>query len=156
MRKRINARLKLISIALEPPIDADSTHLDAEFWKKMKSALAVLASQGRPFKLVEGFRTVDRQQWLYGSGRPSAKPYGRPGAILTNADGVKSLSAHQGDGSPGSGKAADCYPMRNGSVYIPPATDLVWERYADAVEKEGLRAGLRFQSFPDAPHCELS
>lgn len=156
MRKRINARLKLISIALEPPIDSDKTHLDATFAQKLEAALAALAAQGSPFRLVEGYRTVARQQWLYGSGRPSAKPFGRPGAILTNADGVKSISAHQGSGNPGTGTAADCYPVKNGAVFIPPANDPVWVRYADAVEEAGLRAGLRFSSFPDAPHCELA
>ena len=33
-----------------------------------------MAGANAPFKLVEGFRSTDRQQWLYGSGRPAAKP----------------------------------------------------------------------------------
>jgi hypothetical protein len=102
----------------------------------------LLSSGGRPFKFVEGFRTTERQQWLFGSGRPAVEPFGRPGPIVANADGVTKISNHQGTGTPGSGRAADCYPLKNGKVHIPPNTDPVWAAYATAVEKQG-------------PHCEL-
>lgn len=144
-----------MAIALEPPIDADATHLNAVFRTKLEALLSNLSAQGTPFKFVEGFRTLNRQQWLYGSGRPSAVPYGRTGPIVTNADGVVNVSNHQGTGAVGSGKAADCYPLRNGKLYIPPSSDPVWEKYAVAVEAQGLRAGHHFPSFKDSPHCEL-
>lgn len=152
--RRIDVALKGLA-QTEPPIDNDPSHLDGGFLTRLQAALASLAAAGTPFRLVEGFRTVNRQQWLYGSGRPSAVPYGRSGPILTQADGVNNRSNHQGDGSVGSGRAADCYPLRNGSVYIPPATDQVWEAYATAVEQQGLTAGLRFSSV-DAPHSEMN
>jgi hypothetical protein len=151
----INARLKTLVIAAEPPINNSPSDLDPTFRGKLDAALAQLSDQGSPFRFVEGFRTVDRQQWLYGSGRPSAVPYGRSGPILTNADGVNSLSKHQGNGTPGSGLAADCYPPRGGSVYIPPETDVVWDQYAAAVTAQGLIAGRNFPKFKDSPHCEL-
>lgn len=153
--RRINTVLKGMAIALEPPIDADATHLNAVFRTKLEALLSNLSAQGTPFKFVEGFRTLNRQQWLYGSGRPSAVPYGRTGPIVTNADGVVNVSNHQGTGAVGSGKAADCYPLRNGKLYIPPSSDPVWEKYAVAVEAQGLRAGHHFPSFKDSPHCEL-
>jgi hypothetical protein len=151
----IKADLKALTLAAQPPIDHDPTHLDATFRTKLDAALAQLSSHGTPFRFVEGFRTTDRQQWLYGSGRPSAVPYGRPGAILTNADGIHTLSKHQGNGTIGSGKAADCYPLRNGSVYIPPNDDPVWDKYAAAVIAQGLLAGQNFPTLKDSPHCEL-
>ena len=151
----IDASFKAITVAAEPPIDHDPAHLDPTFRSKLEAALSQLSSEGIPFRFVEGFRTRDRQQWLYGSGRPSAVPYGRPGPILTNADGVNTLSKHQGDGMIGSGTAADCYPLRNGSVYIPSNTDPVWTSYAQAVTLQGLVAGLNFPSFKDSPHCEM-
>lgn len=154
--KRINAAFKTTVLAAEPPIDANLQNLMATFRTKLLAALASLEADGKPFKFVEGFRTVDRQQWLYGSGRPTAVPYGRPGPIVTNADGVIRLSNHQGTGTPGSGKAADCYPTRNGKVYIPPNTDPVWDAYAAAVTAQGLKAGHNFTSIKDSPHCELS
>lgn len=153
--KPIDAALKTLVIAAEPPINNNPADLDPTFRGKLDAALAQLSGQGTPFRFVEGFRTVNRQQWLYGSGRPTVVPYGRSGPILTNADGVNQLSKHQGNGTPGSGLAADCYPLRGGSVYIPPDTDPVWDQYAAAVVAQGLIAGRNFPKFKDSPHCEL-
>lgn len=153
-RLRINLAAKGM-LAVEPAIDRDPDHLHPSFRLKLLAALAALAGEGTPFKFNEGFRSVARQQWLYGSGRPDARPYGRPGPILTYQDGVTRLSRHQGTGTAGSGRAADCYPLRAGRVYIPPASDPVWRRYADVAIAQGLRAGLDFPTLKDAPHCEL-
>jgi hypothetical protein len=153
--RRIDVVLKGLTVAAEPPINANPAGLDPVFRNKLQAVLAKLASAGKPFRLVEGFRTRARQQWLFGSGRPKAVPFGRPGAILTNADGIDKLSWHQGNGTVGSGRAADCYPTREGRVFIPPSSDPVWAAYADAVEAAGLVAGFRFPSFKDSPHCEL-
>ena len=142
----------------EPPIDANPAHLVTSFRTKLDAALSTLQAAGTPFKLVEGFRTVERQQFLFGSGRPAAVPYGRPGPILTNADGVMKRSKHQGEGNPGSGRAADCYPMKDGSVIvpIPPSSDPVWAAYANAVKAQGLIAGHEFPTLKDSPHGELA
>jgi hypothetical protein len=142
-------------VAAEPPIDRDPRRLVPEFRERLERTLQALEAAGTPFKFVEGFRTVERQQWLYGSGRPAA-PFGRPGPILTHRDGVGSLSNHQGDGIPGSGQAADCYPLKDGRVFIPKAADPVWRAYADAARAQGLSAGYYWTTFKDAPHCELA
>ncbi len=153
---QIDLRQKGLVTAAEPPKDRDLTNLSPDFRGKLLNVLAALQSSGKPFQFNEGYRTVDRQQWLYGSGRPQAKPYGRGGHILTNVDGVIKKSAHQGDGSAGSGCAADCYPIdANGKVYIPDITDPIWKIYADAVVKEGLEAGYYWEKLKDAPHCEF-
>ena len=154
MPRVIDPRFKGLVSALEPPVDNDTRHLLPEFWAKLNAALTALAAAGTPFKFVEGFRTVERQQWLYGSGRPGGQPYGRPGKIVTPDDGVRNRSKHQGDGTPGSGRAADCYPTRNGKVFIPVGTDPIWRTYANAVVAHGLQAGLNFKRV-DPPHCEL-
>ncbi len=153
----IDTRLKGM-LQAEPPIDADPSHLLTDFRTKLNAALQALEAAGTPFKLVEGFRTTDRQQFLYGSGRPSAVPYGRPGPIVTNADGVTKRSKHQGDGSAGTGVAADCYPTKDGKIIspIPPSSDPVWTAYATAVKNQGLVAGQDFTSIKDSPHCELA
>jgi hypothetical protein len=153
-RRRINARAKTLVVALEPPIDRDAQSLVPEFRERLARTLQALEASGTPFKFVEGFRTVERQQWLFGSGRPTA-PFGRSGPILTHRDGVSRLSNHQGDGSPGSGRAADCYPMKDGRVFIPKASDPVWRAYADAARAQGLDAGFFWTTFQDAPHVEL-
>jgi hypothetical protein len=153
--RRMDVVAKGLTLALEPPLDASIASLSPAFHSRLKAALDELAAAGQPFKLVEGFRTVERQQWLFGSGRPSAQPFGRPGAIVTNADGVIKRSRHQGTGVAGSGTAADCYPTRNGRVFIPPSSDPIWAAYAAAVVRHGLVAGHNFRSIKDSPHAEL-
>jgi hypothetical protein len=153
--RRINLAYKGIAVALQPAADALPSHLSERFRVKLEAALAALSDLGFPFRLVEGFRTTDRQQWLYGSGRPDVQPYGRVGRIITNADGVLQKSKHQGDGKVGSGLAADCYPLKGDKVYVPPATDPVWEMYARSVETQGLVAGQRWPRIRDSPHCEV-
>jgi hypothetical protein len=151
----VNVRVKGL-LALEPPRDNDPMKLDQAFRSRLEAALDALRDAGSPFKFVEGFRTVERQQWLFGSGRPTVQPFGRPGAIVTHRDGVTKRSNHQGTGVVGTGKGADCYPVTpEGRVFIPPANDRLWRVYADAVKAQGLQAGLDFRSFKDAPHCEL-
>jgi hypothetical protein len=155
-KRGINPVFKGLTIAAEPPIDADPTHLAPLFRAKLNASLQDLADQNKPFKFVEGYRTTDRQQWLYGSGRPKVVPHGRPGPILTNADGVTKRSKHQGEGTPGSGWAADCYPVKDGSVYIPPSSHPIWSAYATAVTDQGLVAGHHWSTQKDSPHCELA
>ena len=65
------------------------------------------------------------------------------------------MSNHQGTGEAGSGKAADCYPVRDGKVFIPQASDRIWDEYADALERHGLIAGHHWPKFKDSPHAEL-
>ncbi len=142
-------------LQVEPPRDNGFDNLDRTFGSKLKAALTELEAAGTPFRFVEGFRTVERQQWLFGQGRPGVKPFGREGDIVTKRDGVERMSNHQGTGQPGTGRGADCYPMRNGKVFIPKNTDPVWDRYADALERNGLSAGHRWPSFKDSPHAEL-
>ena len=88
--------------------------------------------------------------------RPPRGPV-RPFGSDSHAPGwVGSLSNHQGDGTPGSGQAADCYPLKDGRVFIPKASDPVWRAYADAARAQGLSAGYYWTTFKDAPHCELA
>lgn len=133
----------------EPPINRDPQALDAEFMVRLQKTLETMEGEGKPFKFHEGFRTVERQQWLYASGRT------RPGNVVTNADGVKKRSNHQGDGFYGSGRAADCYPLDSrGKVILNPPV-AVWRRFAEVAESNGLTAGFRWKQPHDPPHVEL-
>src|SRR5262249_6249866 len=73
----ISAEFKTLTIALEPPKRAELTDLHPQFRARLAKVLEDLSAAGTPFRFVEGFRTTERQQWLYGSGRPAAK-FGRP------------------------------------------------------------------------------
>jgi hypothetical protein len=131
-------------------------HLHPAFRVKLERLLETLQRAGVPFRLDEGFRSAERQAWLYGSGRL------RPGATLTQKDGQPGLwppthdvvsergkprrSRHQ------SGLAADLYPVRgDGRVWIPPASHEVWVLLATAARALGLRAG---RDWGDSPHVE--
>lgn len=139
----------------EPPIDRDPAKLDPAFRAKLQTVLDTLKAEGIPFKFHEGFRTTQRQQWLFGQGRPTAKPFGRPGSIVTQKNGTTNVSNHQGNGTAGSGCAADCYPLnKNGKVTLD-APQKVWKRYAEVAESQGLTAGFRWKQPHDPPHIEL-
>lgn len=139
----------------EPPIDRDPNNLDADFRARLLKTLDLLKAEGIPFKFHEGFRTVQRQQWLYGQGRPKTKPFGRPGPIVTQKNGTTNMSNHQGNGKAGSGKAADCYPLDKKGKVTLDAPEKVWKRYAEVAESQGLTAGYRWTKPHDPPHVEL-
>lgn len=142
------------AVVSEPPIDRDPAKLDPAFRDRLMRVLEIVAAEGIPFKFHEGFRTVQRQQWLYGQGRPAAKPFGRSGQVVTQKNGTTNLSNHQGNGTSGSGRAADCYPLVNGKVSLN-APERVWKRFAEVAEGEGLTAGYRWTKPHDPPHVEL-
>jgi hypothetical protein len=146
--------ISLEAVVTEPPIDRDPAKLDGEFRVRLEKTLSACAAEGIPFKFHEGFRTVQRQQWLYGQGRPNA-PFGRPGNVVTNRDGVKKLSNHQGNGLPGSGCAADCYPLNAQGKVTLNAPEKTWKRFAELAEANGLTAGYRWVQPHDPPHIEL-
>lgn len=55
--------------------------------------------------VLETRRTPERQEWLYGSGRPDFPVFGRPGPILTNLRGANNRAKHVAE--PGKGLAID-------------------------------------------------
>ncbi|ASW76451.1 hypothetical protein IQ37_15185 [Chryseobacterium piperi] len=63
------------------------------------------------FTVVEGVRTLKRQQELFAQGRT------RPGKRVTNADGVRNKSNHQVKPD-GFGHAVDIYPFFLGQVQV--------------------------------------
>jgi peptidoglycan L-alanyl-D-glutamate endopeptidase CwlK len=69
------------------------------------------------FTITDGVRTVQEQQALYAQGRT------RPGAIVTNTDGVKKKSNHQVKDD-GYGYAVDLYPYLNGKVDVNAVKEL--------------------------------
>lgn len=134
----------------EPPINRNPDDLDPEFRRRLAMVLGELALRGTPFKFHEGFRTVQRQQWLYAQGRT------RAGERVTDKNGTTNRSNHQGTGRhAGSGRAADCYPIgADGKVVLEPP-EATWELYARTAEENGLVAGHRWKTPHDSPHVEL-
>ena len=121
--------------------DGQWEHLFPEFRNRLHGLFAEAAGQGLLLHMVEGFRSQDRQSWLYGQGRPG-EAYYHPGPIVTDQRITK---WH------GAGLAADCYPIRGGSVSFDfTASEL--HIFRSAMPKFGLRP----TAFPgDYGHTQL-
>ncbi len=88
------------------------------------------------------FRSVDEQAVLYAQGRV------HPGKIVTNADGITNLSAH------------NYYPARAIDVAVMLDGKIVWREdlYHPLVElakRHGLVSGGSWKTFKDWPHIEM-
>lgn len=69
------------------------------------------------FTITEGVRSTQRQQELYAQGRT------KPGAVVTNVDGVVNKSNHQTKAD-GMGYAVDLYPYVGGKVDVNAVKEL--------------------------------
>lgn len=105
--------------------------------------------------IIETRRTLERQRWLWLSGRPG-EPGGRPGPILTNALGDRSKHV----AGPGEGLALDFMWSRPPGLSAQDYGAWVWSdqppwALAGAIgEALGLVWGGRWRSF-DLGHLEL-
>ena len=93
---------------------------------------------GRPIRIVEGYRTIERQNELYAQGRT------KPGQIVTNARGGESFHNY--------GCAVD-FVFKQGGYDVP---DTLWETLGIVGEKHGFEWGGRWKSFKDKPHFEMT
>lgn len=104
------------------------------------------------FTITDGVRTTQQQRSLYEQGRT------KPGAIVTNADGVNNKSNHQVK-SDGYGYAVDLYPYYNKSVQLNDVKNLrVIANHIKEVAKRldiGVQWGGDWKTFKDYPHFEL-
>lgn len=115
--------------------------------EKVKRIQAAMAALGFPMVVTAGRRTVAEQQALYAQGRT------KPGAIVTNADGVTHRSNHQ-EKSDGFGHAVDL-AFVDGAGQPSWAEHWPWNAYGACVQAVGLVWGGAWISIKDRPHCEL-
>jgi peptidoglycan L-alanyl-D-glutamate endopeptidase CwlK len=108
--------------------------------------LDVMRSAGFPMMVTEGVRTSARQRELYAQGRTA------PGAIVTQCDGVTTVSNHQ-IRADGYGRAVDLAFVVNGG----PSWDdkHPWRLYGELAAALGLAWGGKWITHPDRPHIEL-
>jgi peptidoglycan L-alanyl-D-glutamate endopeptidase CwlK len=115
-----------------------------ELAQRARRVLSAMAVLGFPMTITDGNRTVDEQRALYAKGRTA------PGAIVTNADGVRSKSNHQ------DGRAIDCaFIGADGNPHW--RDDAPWRAYGECAKALGLKWGGDFKSLKggDRPHIEL-
>ena len=103
------------------------------------------------FTVVEGVRTVERQQALYAQGRT------KPGPIVTQVDGVTKRSNHQPKAD-GYGHAVDIYPFVNGQVQVNDASGL--KRISEHIKAVARLNRIKIEwggdwTMRDYPHFEL-
>lgn len=132
-----------------PKLNRDVNRFDTAFLAALAAVLQDLEAAGDHPYVIEGYRTVERQQYLYAQSRT------RTGRKVTNCDGVRRKSYHQ------SGRAADVIfrDEPGGRPYWPPDDDRRWARLGAVAERHGLTwgAGKRWktQGWNDAAHIQL-
>lgn len=117
-------------------IDADWNHLFPEFRIRLQAVLQETETKtGEPWILFEGYRSPERQLWLYAQGRT------RPGRVVTH---MKTPKYH------GTGLAGDCYPKAR--MFSAPQS--YFETYRKVYHAHGLTNPAWVDS--DRGHCQLS
>lgn len=123
----------------EPKRNSDPACLHPVFRQKAAELLEILAGEQIPFRLFEGYRSPERQQYLYAQGRT------RPGKIVTKAGPWTSYHQY--------GMAGDFVLFENGrwswDASGPKARK--WQR----LQEVGKQLGLEPLSF-EAPHLQLA
>lgn len=106
--------------------------------RKVQELLQVMQQMGLPMKVVEGYRSIERQDALYAQGRTA------PGSIVTNAKGGQSFHNY--------GVAVDCVFTVKG--WNAPDSD--WKKYGKAAEALGFEWGGSWENFVDRPHIQFT
>lgn len=122
-----------------PIRNSDVLLLHPIFREKARQLLEALSAQAIPFQLFEGFRSPERQQYLYGQGRS------RPGPIVTRAQPWTSYHQY--------GLAADFVLFENGE-WSWNATGANAHRWT-TLSSLGKQLGLEPLSF-EMPHLQLA
>lgn len=119
--------------------NCDPALLHPLFREKARELLGRLAAEGVPFRLFEGFRSPERQQYLYAQGRT------RPGPVVTRARPWTSYHQY--------GLAGDFVLFEKGawSWETSGAAELYWPKLHAA----GKQLGLEPLSF-ELPHLQLA
>lgn len=123
----------------EPPRNSDLALLHPLFREKARALLESLAAERIPFRLFEGFRSPERQQYLYAQGRT------RPGAIITKARPWASYHQY--------GLAGDFVLFENGKWSWEAGRSKA--RYWRRLQESGKQLGLEPLSF-ELPHLQVA
>lgn len=106
--------------------------------QKADAIVAEMARLGHAVRIVEGYRSFERQTQLYNQGRTTA------GAIVTNARAGESYHNY--------GVAVDFVFRKEGYN----ATDSLWALLGKVGKMQGFAWGGDWQGFVDKPHFELT
>jgi hypothetical protein len=105
--------------------------------RKANAVLNEMKLLGHEMRIVEGFRSIERQNELYAQGRT------KPGNIVTNAKGGESLHNY--------GVAVDFVFRKEGY----DASNALWQTFGAVGKKHGFEWGGDWKRFIDRPHLEM-
>lgn len=127
--------------------DRDLSHLYPPFANKVSAALVDLNLfvaknyPGHEVKIIEGYRSEERQKELYAQGRT------KPGRIVTYKNGTTNESNHQ------SSMSVDLGVFKGGK-YLENPPSAILSYWGHCARKQGLEWGGDWKSFKDTPHVE--
>lgn len=107
--------------------------------------VAECKKQGINVKIIDTFRSKERQDYLYGQGRKNV-PYARPGNIVTQARGKDMSSYHNWR------LAFDVIHNKKGDEY----NTAILNKIGPIGEKLGLEWGGRWTTMTDRPHFQYT
>lgn len=122
----------------EPPIDRDKSKLEPDFVRMLNRFELLLQARNLPAELFEGFRSAERQAWLYAKGRTL------PGRVITNAGPGESVHQY--------GRAAD-YVFKNGQDRWTWSGEWNWDALGNCAKAVGMVWGGDWRS-RDCPHVQ--
>lgn len=128
------ASLKAVTASKQPAMPSKLLPLVE---RKANEIIKSMGLLGMPVRIVEGFRSIERQNQLYSQGRTTA------GNIVTNAKGGESFHNY--------GVAVDFVFRKEGYN----ATEAQWQTLGRIGEAQGFEWGGRWKGFVDKPHFEL-
>lgn len=106
--------------------------------RQANKVLKDMSLLGYPMRIVEGYRSLERQVDLYAQGRTA------PGRIVTNAKPGESFHNY--------GVAVDMVFREYG--YNAP--DRLWQTFGTIAKKHGFEWGGDWVNFPDKPHIQMT
>ena len=106
--------------------------------RKAAAIEKAMGQLGHPVRVVEGYRSIERQNSLYAQGRTT------PGNIVTNAKGGQSFHNY--------GVAVDFVFRKEGYN----ASQELWETLGVVGRSQGFEWGGDWSGFVDRPHFELT
>ncbi len=136
MKKLLEELKRQLAVLLK--IKSDRERLQPLVARKANEVVETMRLLGLPVRIVEGYRSIARQNDLYAQGRT------KPGAIVTNAKGGQSFHNY--------GVAVDFVFVNTG--YNAP--DAHWYVLGSMAKKNGFSWGGDWSGFKDRPHCELT
>jgi peptidoglycan L-alanyl-D-glutamate endopeptidase CwlK len=139
-KKSLIARLREKRDRLKAQVDKERTgptDLLPLVQERANAVIAEMKRRGHAVRIVEGYRTLERQTELYNQGRTTR------GAIVTNAKAGESLHNY--------GVAVDFVFRREGYN----ASEYLWQLLGKVGKDQGFEWGGDWQGFIDRPHFEL-